>query len=142
MSISIKELDFRNKFSIDKNKNSKTSNTSRGQNLNSSSRNSEFGKLKIRNNISDENVDKLDTISSSNAWQQLKLFQRALNNQNIEAVHGKKSQQYLNFRPFKNDYSVIDLSEKNSEQPVPSIIPPYRPPPPYRAKGSFHFSPF
>ena len=142
MSISIKELDFRNKFSIDKNKNSKTSNTSRGQNLNSSSRNSEFGKLKIRNNISDENVDKLDTISSSNAWQQLKLFQRALNNQNIEAVHGKKSQQYLNFRPFKNDYSVIDLSEKNSEQPVPAIIPPYRPPPPYRAKGSFHFSPF
>ena len=76
----------KNKFSIGKNNNSKTTNTSRGQILNSSSINSECGKLKMRNNISRDNVDKSDTISSNNAWQQLKLFQRALNKENTDGT--------------------------------------------------------
>ena len=37
---------------------------------------------------------------------------------------------------------MLDLSEKNTEHPAPVIVPPYRPPPPYRAQESFHFSPF
>ena len=139
MSISIKNW-IRNKFSFGKNKNSKTTNTSRGQNLNNSSRTSECGKLKIRNNNpSPENVDKSDTISSYNAWQQLKIFQRALNNRNIEGgqVHGKIDH-YLNYN--LKMINLLDLSEKNTEHPPPVIIPSYRPPPPYRSKESLHLS--
>jgi len=82
--------------------------------MNRSSTNSESGKLKIRNNIRPGNVDKLDKISSYNAWQQLKLFRQALNNQTTHVCN--------------------DPSEKSSEEPVPAFIPPYRSPPPYTAK--------
>lgn len=59
--------------------------------MNRSSTNSESGKLKIRNNIRPGNVDKLDKISSYNAWQQLKLFRQALNNQTTHVCNGKKN---------------------------------------------------